>query len=82
MVERYIPKAKDAIKKIRTSVREEGNSLSNKRLVEVIDNAEYYVEDAERFQRTGKLELAILSIGYAEGLIDAIGVNEETNPWV
>jgi diphthine synthase len=82
MVERYIPKAKDAIKKIRTSVREEGNSLSNKRLVEVIDNAEYYVEDAERFQRTGKLELAILSIGYAEGLIDAIGVNKETNPWV
>lgn len=83
MVERYIPKAKDAIKKIRTSVREEeGDSLSDKRLLEVIDNAEYYVEDAYRFLKMGKSELAILSIGYAEGLIDATRVNKEINPWV
>ena len=43
---------------------------------EIIDNAEYYIEDAIRFLRTGRPELAILSVGYAEGLIDAVGVNE------
>ena len=50
--------------------------VERKRIGEIIDNAEYYIEDAIRFLRTGRPELAILSVGYAEGLIDAIGVNE------
>jgi diphthine synthase len=68
MVKKYVPKAKEAIIKKRAALE--------KRIGEIIDNAEYYIEDAIRFLRTGRPELAILSIGYAEGLIDAISVNE------
>src|SRR5215213_8535187 len=48
---------------------------------EPIDNAEYYVDDAERFLRQGKHELAVLSIGYAEGLIDALRFQKGIDPW-
>ena len=38
--------------------------------------------DAERFLRQGKPELAILSIGYAEGLIDAMRLKRGIYPEV
>ncbi|MGH9889777.1 MAG: DUF357 domain-containing protein, partial [Nitrososphaeraceae archaeon] len=45
------------------------------------ENSEYYIEDAKRFLRTGRPELAVLSIGYAEGLLDAVGTNEQFSLW-
>ena len=42
----------------------------------MLDNAEYDIDHAERFLRQGKLEVAVLSIGYAEGLIDALSFPE------
>ena len=47
----------------------------------MLDNAENYVSDAQTFYNQGKLELAVLSIGYAEGLIDAIRFQKNMNPW-
>ena len=47
----------------------------------VIENAENYLLDAQNFYNQGKLELAILSIGYAEGLIDSIRFQKNMNPW-
>ena len=44
--------------------------------MEILANAECYIDDAERFLRHGKPELAVLSIGYAEGLIDAMRVKK------
>ena len=42
-----------------------------------------YIKDAEIFFEQGKDELAILSIGYADGLVDALriakGIEPETN---
>jgi diphthine synthase len=76
MVKKYVPKAKEAIIKKRAALENEFTPVERKRICEIIDNAEYYIEDAIRFLRTGRPELAILSVGYAEGLIDAIGVNE------
>jgi diphthine synthase len=38
----------------------------------VIENAELYMKDAENFLANGQDELAMLSIGYAEGLIDSL----------
>jgi diphthine synthase len=55
----------------------ENNVSVSKQLVEILDNAEYYIDDAERFLRQGKFELAILSMGYAEGLIDALRMKNE-----
>ena len=78
MVERYAPKAKHAVRQMREVIRQDANS---KGMFEVLDNAEYYIEDAERFLRQAKFELAVLSIGYAEGLIDALRFQKGINPW-
>jgi diphthine synthase len=78
MVERYAPKAKQALQQMRDVVRQDTGS---KGMFEVLDNAEYYLADAERFLRQAKFELAVLSIGYAEGLIDALRFQKGINPW-
>lgn len=78
MIERYAPKAKEAAVQMRNILRQDKD---NKGMFEVIDNAEYYISDAERFLMQGKHELAVLSIGYAEGLIDALRFQKGINPW-
>jgi diphthine synthase len=78
MIERYAPKAKIAARQMRDIVRQDEG---NKGMFEVLDNAEYYIADAERFLRQAKFELAVLSIGYAEGLIDALRFQKGINPW-
>jgi diphthine synthase len=80
MVERYAPKAKQAVERMRKLINHDAGS-SNKGVFEVLDNVEYYIADAERFLRQGKFELAILSIGYAEGLLDALHFQKGINPW-
>jgi diphthine synthase len=75
MVERYVPKARSALAKLRAALMNEMKPKERSRLTEIFDNAENYIEDAVRFLHTGKPELAVLSIGYAEGLIDAAGTH-------
>jgi diphthine synthase len=81
MIKRYTPKAKQAIKQMKDIIIQENIPSLNKGSIEVLDNAEYYVDDAERFLRQGKHELAVLSIGYAEGLIDALRFQKGIDPW-
>ena len=50
-------------------------------MYEVLDNAEHYISDSERFLMQGRYDLAVLSIGYAEGLIDALRFQKGINPW-
>ena len=38
----------------------------------VLENAELYMKDAENFLANGEDEMAMLSIGYAEGLLDSL----------
>ena len=78
MLKKYIPKAKSAIKSLRGL--DPASSLSASDL-SVLENAEYYLQDAEKFGRDGRLELAVLSVGYAEGLIDALRFQKGLNPW-
>ena len=66
MLEKYIPKAKITLEKIRKMTD------NDDRYRDLFKNIEAYIEDSERFRDEEKLELAILSIGYAEGLIDAL----------
>lgn len=77
MIKKYAPKAKHAIDQMKCAIREENNFSTNKGSIEVLDNADYYINDAERFLNQGKHELAVLSIGYAEGLIDALRFKKE-----
>jgi hypothetical protein len=59
-------------------IKKENNVSVDKGSVEILDNAECYIDDAERFLKQGKFELAILSMGYAEGLIDALGMQKQS----
>jgi diphthine synthase len=79
MVERYAPKAKQAVQEMHRLFSD--GSDSNKGIFETLENAECYIADSEQFLRQGKFELAVLSIGYAEGLIDALRYQKRINPW-
>jgi diphthine synthase len=82
MIKRYTPKAKQAIKQMKEVIIGENMPSLNKGSIEVLENAELYIDDAERFLRQGKYEIAVLSIGYAEGLIDALRFQKGINPWL
>jgi diphthine synthase len=75
------------LKNMKSYLESERNSSSilneqYKEMDNVLENAEYYLWDAERFFNQNKLELGILSIGYAEGLIDALRFQKNINPWL
>ena len=82
MVGRYAPKAKLAVRQMREFLRNDKDISGNKGMFDVLDNADYYISDAERFLNQGKPELAVLSIGYAEGLVDALRFQKGINPWL
>ena len=64
LVPRYVEKTKNALKRAREGV----NGVHP----DLLENAELYMKDAERFLANGEDELAMLSIGYAEGLLDSL----------
>ncbi len=80
MLKKYIPNAKKALDNLNSLIKSE-NEQYIKEYDVVLENAENYILDAENFYKQGKLELAILSIGYAEGLIDSLRFQKGMNPW-
>ncbi len=78
MMKKYIPMVRRALEQV-TSYYKDAKEFHS-----VLENAELYIKDAELFFEQGKDELAILSIGYADGLVDALriakGLEPETNP--
>ncbi len=75
MLQKYIPKARKALEEVTRRFKDD------KSIQSVLENAELYLDDAEKFQSQGKAELAVLSIGYAEGLIDALRFSKGIDPW-
>jgi diphthine synthase len=75
MLAKYLPKARKALEEISKQFKD------HKNLQPVMKNAQLYIDDAEKFKRDGKEELAVLSIGYAEGLIDALRLSKGIDPW-
>ncbi len=69
MLNKYEPMIRKEIKHIRDTI---GSNKENKVQLKLLDNAEFYLDDAVQFLRQGKKELAILSVGYADGLIDSL----------
>jgi diphthine synthase len=69
LVPRYVEKAKRALEEAR-----EGLKGKHK---ELLENAELYLKDSQNFLANNQDELAMLSIGYAEGLIDALSFTGE-----
>jgi diphthine synthase len=75
MLSKYIPKARKALDEVVKMFKDDSSLKS------VIENAQLYIDDAEKFQKDGQEELAVLSIGYAEGLIDALRLSKGVDPW-
>jgi len=69
MLNKYEPMIRNEIKQIRETI---SSKKENKVRLELLDNAEFYLDDAIQFSRQGRKELAILSVGYADGLIDSL----------
>lgn len=67
MIAKYAPMIRRSIEEV--SARCAGDSAMNK----ILENARLYVDDAEDFiRKEGHGDVAVLSIGYADGLADAL----------
>jgi diphthine synthase len=66
MMKKYVPMVREALDEIKPFYE------NQKEFEIILDNAERYVEQAEIFLGDGLDENAILSIGYADGLVDAL----------
>lgn len=64
LVPKYVAKTQKALDSVREKLGPEYGK--------VIENAELYMKDAETFLANGEDEMAMLSIGYAEGLLDSL----------
>jgi diphthine synthase len=72
MLAKYSQKTLAALKRAKNAADKKADSERSKKYESVFENVELYTSDALRFLNEGKEELAILSIGYAEGLLDSL----------
>jgi diphthine synthase len=64
LVPKYVAKTRRALDSVKPRL---GSQYEH-----VLENAELYMKDAENFLANGEDEMAMLSIGYAEGLLDSL----------
>ena len=74
MMQKYVPMVRGALREV------EPHCKDRKEFLPIMENAELYVRDAERFLEDGQDEVAILSIGYADGLVDALRLASGLEP--
>lgn len=74
MIEKYVPMVRQVLMEITPYFK------NSKEFQEVLENAELYIQDAEKFLEQGKDEVAILSIGYADGLVDSLRMVKGLEP--
>ena len=74
MLEKYVPMIREALEEIRPYYKDQ------KEFQDILENAELYIQDAEKFLEDGHDEVAILSIGYADGLVDALRIAKGLDP--
>ena len=73
-MEKYVPMVREALKEIEPHYKNE------KKFQVILENANLYIQDAEKFLEDGQDEVAILSIGYADGLVDALRLTKGLDP--
>ena len=74
MMEKYVPMVREALEEITPHYKDQ------KQYYTILENAELYIQDAEKFLEDGQEEVAILSIGYADGLVDALRLAKGFDP--
>lgn len=73
MLKKYVPMVREALE-------QERQHYTGTKFDSVLENAELYMRDAEKFLDDGQDEVAILSIGYADGLVDAMRIARGMDP--
>ena len=74
MMKKYVPMVREALEEIIPHYKDQ------KEFQVILENAELYIQDAEKFLEDGQDEVAILSIGYADGLVDALRLAKGFDP--
>ena len=74
MMKKYVPMVREALEEIQPLYKDQ------KEFQGILENAKLYVKDAEKFLEDGQDEVAILSIGYADGLVDALRLAKGLDP--
>ncbi|MBA4718914.1 MAG: diphthine synthase [Nitrosopumilus sp.] len=74
MMKKYVPMVREALEEIKPYYKDQ------KEYQVILENAELYILDAEKFLEDGQDEVAILSIGYADGLVDALRLTKGLDP--
>ena len=74
MMKKYVPMVREALEEITPYYK------NQKEFEIILENVELYVNDAEKFLEEGQDEVAILSIGYADGLVDALRLAKGLEP--
>lgn len=72
MLDKYSKKTLAALGRARNAASNQKETGMKVNFEEIFENVECYTQDAVRFLNEGKSELAVLSIGYAEGLLDSL----------
>ncbi len=75
MIARYVPAVGRAIDRVAPLCGGDGSADA-----EVLENARAYARDAENFLSEGRDEVAILAVGYADGLVDALRIAKGLEP--
>ena len=73
MMAKYVPMVREALEEVR-------KQHDNKKYDVILENAELYIRDAEKFLADGQDEVAVLCIGYADGLVDALRLATGMDP--
>ena len=74
MIEKYVPMVREALEEIKPHYE------NLKEYEHVLINAKLYIDDAENYLKEGKKEYPVLSIGYADGLVDALRIAKGLDP--
>ena len=74
MMKKYVPMVREALEEVKPLYKDQ------KEFQVILENAELYIRDAEKFLEDGQDEVAILSIGYADGLVDALRLAKGLDP--
>jgi diphthine synthase len=74
MMKKYVPMVREALDEV------EPHYKGQKEFQTILENARLYIQDAQTFLEDGQDEVAILSIGYADGLVDALRLAMGLNP--
>jgi len=74
MMKKYVPMVREALEEVEPHYKDQ------KEFKAILENADLYIKDAEKFLEDGQDEVAILSIGYADGLVDALRLAKGLDP--